>query len=140
MKNYYDQKRELEIAYARLEYLEEKKKIYFNKTQPKSKELDKVMVQSSKVNSNQFLDYTEAVEPIDRKIELLKQEIQFMESYLKKMENSLRGMNGIKEKIFVAKYMDGLNVRQISNKTHYSQVQIYRYLKEIHKILKDDKK
>lgn len=140
MKNYLDQQKELEIAKARLQTLEEKKKIYFNKTQPKSKSFDKVMVQSSKVNNNQFLEYTSAIELLDSNLDILNNEICIMENYLKNMENSLRSMKGIMEKIFVAKYIDGLSVTQICEKTHYAQAQVYRYLRQIKKILKDDKK
>ena len=140
MKNYLDQQKELEIARARLQTLKEKKEIYFNKTQPKSKQFDKVMVQSSRVNNNLFLEYTSAIEVLDDSLEILNEEINAMEYYLRNMENSLRSMKGILERIFVAKYIDGLNVTQISEKTHYSQAQVYRYLKQINKIIKDDKK
>ena len=140
MKNYYDQQKDLEIAKARLQTLKEKKKLYFENTQPKSKRLDKVRVTSSKVADNTFINYADIVTPIDNEIDFLKKEIALIERYLKQMEQSLRSMKGNLEKIFVAKYIDGLDVNQICEKINYSPTQVYRYLRTIKKIVKDGKK
>jgi hypothetical protein len=136
MKNYYDQQKELEIAKARLQTLKEQKKMYFEKTQPKSKKIDGEMVTSSKVANNVFLDYVDRTERIDIQIDIIKKEIALLECYLKKMEYNLRSMKGILERVFVARYIDGLSVNQISDKVNYSSVQVYRYLRTIKKIIK----
>jgi dihydroorotase len=136
MKNYYDQQKELEIAKARLQTLKEQKKMYFEKTQPKSKKIDGEMVTSSKVANNVFLDYVDRTERIDIQIDIIKKEIALLECYLKKMEYNLRRLKGILERVFVARYIDGLSVNQISDKVNYSSVQVYRYLRTIKKIIK----
>lgn len=140
MKNYYDQKQELEVAKTRLKTLKEKRQLYFNETQPKSKKINGVMVKSTPTHTDKFLEYTTKVEVIDDEIEMLEHEIRILSSYLRRMENSLRSMKGILEKVFVDKYVDNMAVTEIALKNNYSQVQIYRYLKKINKIIKDDKK
>jgi len=140
MKNYYDQQQELEVAINRLNTLKEKKQIYFEETQPKSKKINGVMVQSSIVNHDKFLEYTSKIESIDKDIEILEKEISMLENYLKKMEHSLRHMKGALEKVFVARYIDGLKANEITTRVNYSIAQVYRYLSTIHQILKDDKK
>lgn len=140
MKNYYDQQQELLAATYRLESLYEKKALYFNETQPKASKVKDVMVDSSRIIQDTFLKYAEKVEEIDKEIELVKEEIEILKKYLKKMEESLRKMKGQLEKIFVAKYIDGLDVRQIAIRVSYSESHVYRLLTTIHQIIKDDKK
>lgn len=89
---------------------------------------------------NTFINYADSIIAIDKEIDIKKKEIALMESYLKKMEYNLRSMKGILERIFVAKYIDGMTVKQITIKTNYSKTQIYRYLTIIQKIIKDGKK
>lgn len=139
MKNYYDQQMELNIVLFRIESLNEKKSIYFNRTQPSSPKFGE-KVSSSHKKSEPFLDYTANIEDINREIDDLLKEKEILEKYLKKMESSLRSMKGILEKIFVAKYIDGLDVRKIAIKYNYSESHIYRLLTTIHQIIKDDKK
>ena len=140
MKNYYDQQLELELAKNRLATLKEKKELYFEETQPKSKKINGVIVQSSIVDNNKFLEYTAKVESIDNEIELLEKEIKMLAGYLKKMEYNLRQMKAPLEKVFVAKYIDGLSVKQIVIRVNYSKTQVYRYLSIIQQIIKDGKK
>ena len=71
MKNYYDQQLELELAKNRLATLKEKKELYFEETQPKSKKINGVMVQSSIVDNNKFLEYTAKIEYLDDEIDVL---------------------------------------------------------------------
>ena len=140
MKNYYDQQLELELAKNRLTTLKEKKKLYFEETQPKSKKINGVMVQSSVIDNNKFLEYTAKIEYLDDEIDVLENEIKILESYLKRMENTLRSMKGALEKVFVAKYIDGLSVKQITIRVNYSKTQVYRYLSIIQQIIKNGKK
>jgi DNA-directed RNA polymerase specialized sigma24 family protein len=140
MKNYYDQQLELELAKNRLTTLKEKKKLYFEETQPKSKKINGVVVQSSMIDNNKFLEYTAKIEYLDDEIDVLENEIKILESYLKRMENTLRSMKGALEKVFVAKYIDGLSVKQIVIRVNYSKTQVYRYLSIIQQIIKDGKK
>lgn len=136
MKNYYDQLNELKVAQSRLKSLKEKKKMYFNMTQPKSA-VYFPDTKSTNLNNNAFLNYLCKTENIDNEIIILNKEIKILSKYLKAMENSLRNMNGSLEKVFVLRYIDELSINQICKKLHYSRSQIYRKLSTIRKILKD---
>ena len=139
IKNYFDQQQELKVARIRLEYLEEKKHLFYQKTQPKAAAMNKIMVTNGS-NTNKFLDYVERIEELDEKITNLKQIISMLEYYLKRMEMSLRIMKGILEKIFVDRYIDNLSVKKIAIKENYSQSDVYRKLSIIRRILKEEKK
>lgn len=136
MKNYYDQLNELKVAQNRLKSLKEKKKIFFNNTQPKSAVYFSD-TRNTNLNSEAFLSYLCKTENIDNEIIALNKEIKMLNKYLKAMENSLRNMNGSLEKVFVLRYIDELSINQICKKLHYSRSQIYRKLSIIRKILKD---
>jgi hypothetical protein len=139
MKNYYDQQLELIMAQLRLKSLLEKRYLYFQITQPGGMNYDTEKVSSS--NSNNVFDtYLGKVEEIDKQIEIIEAEIRILEKHLKAMEDSLRKMKGSLEKIFVARYIDGLTINQICRKVNYSRPQVYRKLKIINKIIKDETK
>lgn len=140
IKNYFDQQQELNTAIFRLKTLEEKREIYFNATQPKATAIKDEIVSTSFINSDSLTNYVIKIEKIDKEIDLIKREIKTLEYYLSQMENVLRKMKGSLEKIFVAKYIDGLKVKQIATRVNYSQSHIYRELSIIKKIIQDDKK
>lgn len=135
MKNYYDQQLELELAKNRLATLKEKKELYFEETQPKSKKINGVMVQSSIVDNNKFLEYTAKIEYLDDEIDVLENEIRILENHLIRMECNLKTMKGILEKVFVDRYINGLSIKKIAKKYNYSESNIYELLKKIRKIL-----
>lgn len=137
MKNYYDQKKEFIIVVLRIATLEEKKAMYFNKTQPSSPKF-KEKVTTSHVDNDPFLNYVAKIEEIDKELELLYAEADMLEKYLGKMEDNLRGMKGTLEKVFVARYIDGLDVRKIAQKLNYSESHIYTLLKQVQKIVKNN--
>ena len=139
MKNYYDQQMELTVVLFRIETLKEKKAVYFSETQPSSPKYGEKVSSSHKPNEP-FLTYSSKTEAIDLELDSLYKEKAILEKYLKKMEESLRKMKGILEKIFVAKYIDGLDVRRIAMKYSYSESHIYRLLTTIHQIIKDGDK
>jgi predicted RNase H-like nuclease (RuvC/YqgF family) len=97
------------------------------------------MVKSSG-HTDKYLEYTSKIESLDEEITMLENEINILKNYIKKMEYKLRNMKGTLEKVFVNKYIDNISVNEIANKLHYSPVQIYRFLKKINRIIKDDKK
>lgn len=139
MKNYYDQQLELNVILMRIETKNEEKALYFQETQPSSPKYSEKVNASHKPN-DPFLRYAAKVEEINKELDELYKEKEILEKYLKKMEHSLRQMKGILEKIFVAKYIDGLTTRQICMRVNYSKTAVYRYLQTIHAIIKDGKK
>lgn len=139
MKNYLDQQQELKIAIERIKTLKEKKKIYFEQTQPKASGMKEVVVTNS-TTSDMFYEYIKKTEAIDVEIAILEQEIALLKKTLRKMEKSLRKMNDRLTRVFILRYIEGLTVREISLKTNYSESHVYRILTNIRKILKNDKK
>lgn len=98
------------------------------------------MVMSTPMHNDKFLEYTAKIEYLDDEIDVLENEIKILESYLRRMEKNLRAMKGALEKVFVAKYIDGLSVKQIVIRVNYSKTQVYRYLSIIQQIIKNGKK
>ena len=135
MKNYLDQQQELKIAIERIKTLKEKKKIYFEQTQPKASGMKEVVVTNS-TTSDMFYEYIKKTEAIDVEIAILEQEIALLKKTLRKMEKSLRKMNDRLTRVFILRYIEGLTVREISLKTNYSESHVYRILTNIRKILK----
>lgn len=139
MKNYYDQKHELEIAYMRLDSLKEKREIYFINMLPGGIRYDQPVVMGGNV-TDVLASYVAKVEDIDKKITEVQNEIYILEKHLAAMEQALRNMTGVLEKIFVLKYIDGYSINQICKKINYSRPQVYRKLKIIRKKIKDETK
>ena len=135
MKNYYDQQQELQVALYRLESLQNKRQMYFDRTQPGTPDYAKEFV-SGGVPKDVMTEYVMKIEKIDIEIAQLLDEIEMLDKYLKKMEKSLRTMKSPLEKIFVARYIDGLPVNQVAIRCSYSPSHIYRELQLIEKILK----
>jgi len=54
-------------------------------------------------------------------------------SLLKEMENCLRQSKGLKNKVFVMRYIDGIKVRDIAWKLNYAECYIYKILNFIDK-------
>lgn len=136
MKNYYDQQMELATVLFRIATLQEKKALYFNRTQPSSPKFGE-KVDSSHVNSEPFLVYAQKVEDIDKELEVLKKEADILEKYVKKMESSLRDMKGILERIFVDRFIDNMEVKQIAKRYNYSESHIYELIRDIKKIVQN---
>ena len=136
MKNYLDQQQELKIAIERIKTLKEKKKIYFELTQPKASGMKDVVVTNS-TKSDMFYEYIKKTEAIDAEIAVLEQEIALLKKTLRKMEKSLRKMNDRLTRVFILRYIEGLTVREISLRTNYSESHVYRILTNIRKIIKE---
>lgn len=134
MKNYYDQQMELTTVLFRIATLNEKKALYFSKTQPSSPKFGE-KVSSSHTNSEPFLIYAQKIEEIDKELEELKEEASILEKYIKKMESSLRDMKGILEKVFVDRFIDGMDVKRIARKYNYSESNIYELIRKIKEIV-----
>jgi hypothetical protein len=94
---------------------------------------------------NNYHKFSHKIDKYSKLIEItinfiIEAEIRILEKHLKAMEDSLRKMKGSLEKIFVARYIDGLTINQICRKVNYSRPQVYRKLKIINKIIKDETK
>ena len=138
MKNYYDQKQELKLTELRCKSLEERKRVYFEKTQPKATVIKDAVVMVEP-HQDVFLEYAHKVKEIDDELEVLYKEIKVYKDNLKKMEEVLRTMKSKHFKIFVDIYIDGKTVRETATKESYSESHIYTLLDEIKKMINSKK-
>ena len=139
MRNYYNQYNELKMAKARLNSLEEKRKMYFQMALPHSPKIGNKVNTGGAVN-DLFAAYLSKIEAIDAEIKIVKEEIKLLQKGLNEMAQCLSRMDGTLVKIFVLRYIDGMSVKQISHEVAYSPTQIYRNLRVIKEVLKDGKK
>lgn len=130
MKNYYTQLGELRIAEARLETLQERKEKLLTKATKTTGSLKEVVAFGGEI-SNKPLNYTEQCEEIDKEIEEIEEEIKIIKKGLSKMENILKNISGIEEKIFRLYYIENKNPTQISFIIPCDRRTVYRYLKKI---------
>lgn len=130
MKNYYTQLGELRIAEARLETLQERKEKLLTKATKTTGLLKEVVAFGGEI-SNKPLNYTEQCEEIDKEIEEIEEEIKIIKKGLSKMENILKNISGIEEKIFRLYYIENKNPTQISFIIPCDRRTVYRYLKKI---------
>lgn len=130
MKNYYQQLSELRIAETRLETLQEIKEKLLSKATKTTGSLKEVVTFGGGI-SNKPLSYTEQCEEIDKEIEEIEEEIKIIKKGLSKMENILKNISGIEEKIFRLYYIENKNPTQISFIIPCDRRTVYRYLKKI---------
>ena len=134
MRNYYNQYNELKMAKARLNSLEEKRKMYFQMALPHSPKIGNKVNTGGAVN-DLFAAYLSKIEAIDAEIKIVKEEIKLLQKGLNEMAQCLSRMDGTLVKIFVLRYIDGMSVKQISYEISYSLPYIYQKLNAIRKIL-----
>lgn len=134
MENYNDLKHRLELCLIRLDTLKEQKEILNAFLYPRTFKISAIPTHGG--NSDPFVTYTYQVINLDKQIELVKKEINLLQKNIKLMEDILRKIDGIMYRIFVYRYIDGLSVNRIANKTNLSERRVYQYLEDIKKKLK----
>ena len=137
MRNYYNQYNELKMAKARLNSLEEKRKMYFQMALPHSPKIGNKVNTGGAVN-DLFAAYLSKIEAIDAEIKIVKEEIKLLQKGLNEMAQCLSRMDGTLVKIFVLRYIDGLNVKQICHEMAYSRAYIYQKINIIKKIFNEN--
>lgn len=135
MKNYYAQLSELRIAEARLQTLQEKKAILETKITKVTGSMKEVVTFGGS-SSDKMTDYVIKCEEIDKQIEEVKEEIDVLKKGLSLMEDILRHISGIEERVFRLYYIENKNPTQISFIIPCARDTVYRYLRKINKKLK----
>lgn len=138
MKNYYDQKQELILAEIRCKSLEDKKEVYFQKTQPRATVIKDAVVMVEP-HEDVFLEYTHKIKEVDDKLDILYKEIDIDRKAIEDMEKVLGTMKSKHMRIFVDIYIQGLSVRETAIKENYSESHIYTLLDEIKKMINSKK-
>ena len=120
------------------------KEILFNKTQPKATNYSAEKVRGGETN-NSFDIYLIAKDEklIDERLDEIKAILEDRKDLLKMKEEELRESKNVHDRIYVCRYLDRIKVRRIARIVSYSEIQIYRILKQIEKNVKmivNDKK
>lgn len=135
MKNYYQQLSELRIAEARLQTLQEKKAILETKITKVTGSMKEVVTFGGS-SSDKMTDYVSKCEELDKLIEEIKEEIKTLKKGLSLMEDILKHISGIEERVFRLYYIENKNPTQISFIVPCARDTVYRYLRKINKKLK----
>ncbi len=130
MKNYYCQLSELRIAETRLETLKEKKGMLETKITNTTSQLKEVVVHTNATNDN-MSDYVIKCEEVNKQIEEVEEEIRVLKKGLQKMNEILKNISGIEERIFRLYYIENKSPTQISFIVPCDRRTVYRYLKKI---------
>lgn len=139
IKNYYAQLSELRIAETRLTTLLETKALIECKMLAITKELKEVPIYGSGQN-DKMSSYVIKCEEINKQIEDIEEEIRVLKKGLHKMDDILKHINGIEERVFRLYYIEGKTPTQISFIIPCSIATFYRYKTKIEKKFKDEKK
>lgn len=135
MKNYFDTKKELEIARYRLSALEDKKNLlYVQILGGTSKQTD--VKTTSLANNDKMANYLVKTYELDIKIENIKNEIGILEYTIKKMELAMREMKELEYRVFTMRFIDNMKVKHIARKLSYDTSTIYKIIKKIEENIK----
>ena len=127
MKKYELLKKRLELCLICVETLQEQKEVLNAFLYPKTSRIKPVCVRGGE-NHDRYSEYVHETMTIDKQIGIVKKEIELLQNNIKKMEYVLRNIDDEMYKIFVYRYIDGLNVKDIARKTNYSNRRIYQIL------------
>ena len=130
MKGYYQQLSELRIAETRLSNLKERKEYLLTKATSVTGSMKEVVAFGGGT-TNKPLNYAEQCEEIDKLITETEEEIRILKKGLQKMDEILKNISGIEERIFRLYYIENKNPTQISFIIPCDRRTVYRYIKKI---------
>lgn len=132
MKNYYQQLSELRIAEARLKTLQEQKELLEAKVTKTTSTIKEVVTFGGSSN-DKMTDYVIKCEELNMKIEEVTEEIKILKKGISLMEEILKHISGIEERVFRLYYIENKNPTQISFIIPCARDTVYRYLRKINK-------
>lgn len=132
MKHYYDQLGELRIVQSRKATLLDRKQMLTDKLLDCTSHLKESVV-SGGVKTDKMLDYEIKIEELDNKINDLEEEEKLLQDGLDNMENILKNITGIEEKIFRLYFIENKNPIQIAMIVPCDLSTVYRYIRAIKK-------
>lgn len=130
MKNYYTLLSELRIAETKLRCKEEQKQMYLNRITNCTSKL-KDVVTSGNFSNDKMDNYLIKCETIDKEINELKEEVRILRSGLKSMEEIIKNISGIEERIFRLYFIENKTPTQISFIIPCDRTTVYRYINKI---------
>lgn len=110
----------------------DKKELLFQRTQPQAIEIkpDKIMGSGDSNPLEQYMIAKDQLQ-IDTVITEAWELLRERERILAVAERDLRGSVGLWDRIYTARYLDGIEVEHIARRIHYSKSQVYRILETI---------
>ena len=132
MKNYYQQLSELRIAETRLKTLQEKKMLLETQATKTTGSLNEVVAFGGGI-SNKPLTYVELCEIVDKQIKELEKEVRILRKGLQDMNDILKNISGIEERIFRLYFVENKTPTQISFIIPCDRSTVYRHIKAINK-------
>lgn len=135
MKNYYHQLSELRIAETRLKTLQEQKELLEAKITKTTSSMKEVVAFGGS-NSDKMTDYVIKCEELNNKIEEVEKEIDILKKGLQQMNEILKHISGIEERVFRLYYIENKNPTQISYIIPCARDTVYRYLRKINNKIK----
>ena len=108
----------------------EKRNELFDKTQPKSANMDKIMV-DGKNPTNMMEQYVIQKEYLNEKINQLNTTLDDLYQVLKRKRDELKQSKNIYDRIYYYRIIERLSMYKIATLVGYSKEQTYRYFKKI---------
>ena len=130
MKNYYTLLSELRLAERKLKCKKEQKQLYLNRITSCTSSLKEVVVTGG-VPTDKMTEYSIKCEEIDKEILELEEEIKLLKDALDEMENIIKNISGIEEKIFRLYYIENKTPTQIAYIVPCDRSTVHRHLKKI---------
>lgn len=91
-------------------------------------------------NNDKMTNYIIKCEEINKQIEEIEEEIKTLKKGLQRMEEILKNISGIEERVFRLYYIENKNPTQISLIIPCARETVYRYLRKINRKMKVDTK
>lgn len=142
MKNYFIQLSELNIAKARLNTLEQKKQMYLRRVTSTVSVIKDVVVIGGKA-PDKMDEYVINCEKIDKEIAKIKEEITILQNNIDKMDKYLeehKDKADLETQVFILHYKEGKKADEIANVLPCGIATVYRKLKKLENLLKNDSK
>ena len=142
MKPYFIQKSELNIAIERLHTLEQEKQMYLRKATNTVSVIKDIVVVGGRP-SDKMSEYAIKCEKIDKEIAELKETIAILEKGLKAMDqylDSIKDKADTETKVFIYYFKEGKKAEEITKLVPCGIATVYRKIRKIEKLLKNDNK
>lgn len=129
---YLKYKHNYEMSLEMVQQILDEKTLIFQRTQPKAMKNDGERVTGGE-SSNALEDYAIEMEEhrINERLEEAKSLLEDRELLMKKKEVELRLSTNLYDKIFCMRVLDGMDIKDISEKIAYSESHTYRMVKKM---------
>lgn len=142
MKNYYSMLSELNVAKTRYDVLDAKKRMYLRQATSTVQVIKEIVVVGSE-SPNKMDEYVIKCEEIDKEMDVLREEIAILEKGIKAMDKYVeehQDKEDLETQVFYLHYKDGKKADEIASILPCGIATVYRKLKKLENLLKNDSK